>query len=241
MRPRLSAVALLLPLACTDDDGGRTTAADTIITTAASMTATTASMTTTASTGAPDPDTTDPTTTTPDPTSTTTTTTPTTTPQTTTDDPATSDPSHTTTTADTTTTPGTTTGDPDPLACPPELPQDCDPGPGSGEPDTCNKATSCFLETIKQGVKDVIAAHPEWFTDEGGGTYLVLDVEAYMNAVVADINENPLCAIRDPNAGDEVAVKHDNGYAESFDILTADNKARYGDLIYTATCAPAWF
>jgi hypothetical protein len=92
---------------------------------------------------------------------------------------------------------------------------------------------------VQQGVQNVIAAHPEWF-DMADPT-LVLDAESYMNAVVADVGAQGVCAIRDPNAGDEMAVKHDNGFAESYDILTADGHARYGELIYTATCSPAWF
>jgi hypothetical protein len=50
-----------------------------------------------------------------------------------------------------------------------------------------------------------------------------------------------LCAIRDPNAGDEIVVKYNNDYAENFDILSAMGYARWGAGIFTATCAPAWF
>ncbi len=236
---RLSLAALCCCIvACTNDDGDRTTTDPTLVTTVtATLPATTGGDPTTtsdATTGALGPTTTDAST------STTTTTTTATTmttvaTMTTLPDPSTTDPDSSTTAAD------STGGDPDPLACPPQLALDCEPGRGSGEPDTCAKGTSCFLELVKEGVQDVIATNPAWFTDEGGGAYLVLEVEPFMNAVVADLNEHELCAIRDPNAGDEVAVKHDNGYAESFDILSADGHARYGDLIYTATCAPAWF
>lgn len=234
MRLLLAALCCCI-VACANDEDGRTTGDPTLVTSVGSAThpATTGGEPSTggATTGAPDPGTTgdptgDPT---PDPITTTTAASLTTT----TPDPDTTDPS--------TTTAGSTGGEPDPLACPPQLALDCEPGPGSGEPDTCAKGTSCFLELVQEGVQDVIAMNPAWFTDEGGGAYLVLDVDAFMNAVVADINEHDLCAIRDPNAGDEVAVKHDNGYAESFDILSADGHARYGELIYTATCAPAWY
>lgn len=235
MRLALAALVCLLSLvACADNDDDRTTSSATIVTTVGTATvpATTSGSTGVATTAPLEPTTTEPT------------------PSQTTTGPATGpttlpDPSTTAgpdaTTADPTAAQTTTGGDLDPLACPPQLPLDCEPGPGSGEPDTCAKATSCFLELVKQGVQDVIAANPAWFTDEGGGAYLVLDLEAYMNAVVAAVAMQAVCVIRDPNAGDEIAVKHDNGYAESFDILSADNHARYGDLIYTATCAPAWF
>lgn len=134
------------------------------------------------------------------------------------------------------------TGDTGPAGfnCPPIGPLDCSPGPGTGEGDTCTDPGSCFLGTVQGAVNGVLAAHPEWF-DQTDGQPFVLEVEAYMDQVVADVAATGLCAIRDPNAGDEIAVKHDNEYAENFDILTAQGYARYGDGIYTSTCAPAWF
>lgn len=125
--------------------------------------------------------------------------------------------------------------------CPALGGQDCSPGNGSGEADTCADLGSCYIDLVQSGVQGVIAAHPDWF-DAVDTTLVLTDyVESYMNAVVDDVNAQGVCAIRDPNAGDEIAVKHDNGFAESFDILTADGHARYGELIYTATCTPAWF
>lgn len=134
---------------------------------------------------------------------------------------------------------GGTTG-PEPPTCPPMGPIDCRPGPGSGEGDTCTKGESCFITIVQDAVKQVLSEHPEWFMKDDKGDY-VLEVELYMNTVVEVVGATPLCAIRDPNAGDEIAVKHDNEYAENFDILTAEGYARYGPLIYTSTCAPAWF
>jgi len=147
---------------------------------------------------------------------------------------STSDGTGTTTTVD---TGGTDTGG---FHCPPVGPLDCAPGPGSGEGDTCTKPGSCFLDTVQAAIQGVLDGHPEWF-DTTSGQPFVLEVEAYMNQVVADVAATGLCAIRDPNAGDEIAVKHDQEYAENFDILTAEGFVRYGDGIYTSTCAPAWF
>jgi hypothetical protein len=124
-------------------------------------------------------------------------------------------------------------------ACP-TGPRDCSPGPGSGEPDTCKKIEPCFFTAVRDSVVRVLRDHPDW-VDESSGLPIVLKPEEYMNAVVAEVNGRGLCAIRDPNAGDEVAVKRDNGFAESFDILAAAGNARWGAGIYTATCAPAWF
>ncbi|MBX7077956.1 MAG: hypothetical protein K1X88_02140 [Nannocystaceae bacterium] len=126
------------------------------------------------------------------------------------------------------------------VECPAPGGEDCSPGPGTGEGDQCTAPGSCFLDIVQGAVNGVIGGHPEWFDQSSGQPY-VLDVEAYMNQVVADVAAVGLCAIRDPNAGDEMVVKHDNDFAENFDILTADGFARYGEGIYTSTCAPAWF
>ena len=217
-------LALLL-VACGPDDGDRGTAG---------ATATTTATTTATSTG---PATTDATTTT-STSSTTTDTTGALTSSTTAD--TTGSTSTTTSSTSTSTSTSTGTTGPELPTCPPVGEIDCTPGPGSGEADTCFDAPSCFLKTVQAAIKAVLAAHPEWFMHDDKGDY-VLEVELYMDAVVAVVAETPLCAIRDPNAGDEIAVKHDNEYSENFDILTADGYVRYGDGIFTGTCAPAWF
>ena len=88
----------------------------------------------------------------------------------------------------------------------------------------------------------VETTHPEW-VDWGDGQPLILDGhhDDYVLAVVDEVAAHDLCAIQDPNAGDEIVVKHDDAFAENFDILTADGHARYGNGIHTATCAPSWF
>jgi len=129
------------------------------------------------------------------------------------------------------------------LVCPPVGPLDCSAGPGTGEADRCVKLTSCFLTEVKSAVSGVVMSHPEWFDYANPDNCpFILQIDSFMDAVVATLVATPLCAIRDPNApGEEVTVKHDNAYAESFDIVAANGCARYGDLIYTATCAPAWW
>lgn len=140
-----------------------------------------------------------------------------------------------------TTGPGDSTSDGGGVpACPgPDDPLDCSPGPGSGRGDTCVDDPSCFLPLVQGAVNGVIADHPEWF-DQSTGQPFVLEVELYMNTVVEYVGQTE-CSIRDPNAGDEIVVKHDNAFAENFDILTAEGFARYGNGIYTSKCIPAWF
>ena len=117
-------------------------------------------------------------------------------------------------------------------------PTDCSPGPGDGI--DCEFLDSYFYTDVRDSVNAVVADHPEWFEDHDGWTYAA-QPEDYMNSVVSLLNTLHLCAIRDPSAGDEVAVKHDNAFAESFDILTWEGYVRTGEGIYNATCSPAWF
>ena len=127
--------------------------------------------------------------------------------------------------------------------CPPVGPLDCSPGPGTAEADRCAKGTSCFLANVKTAVVAVVNAQPSWFDyNNPDNCPFILQMDAFMNAVVADLVVQGTCAIRDPNAPDEeVTVKHDNAFAENFDIVAASGCARYGDLIYTSTCSPAWW
>lgn len=117
-------------------------------------------------------------------------------------------------------------------------PADCSPGSGDGL--NCEFLPSVFYTEVRDSVLTVVADHPEWFEDHDGWTYAA-QPESYMDSVVGLINTLNRCAIRDPNAGDEVAVKHDNAFAESFDILTWEGYVRTGEGIYNATCSPAWF
>jgi len=122
----------------------------------------------------------------------------------------------------------------------PARPLDCSPGTGTGEGDECYLGTSCFLRQVQSAVNAVVRDNPGWFDASAGPTH-VLEVELYMDAVVAALNASELCALRDPNAGDEITVKWNNAYSENFDILTASEDVRSGAGIYTSTCAPAWW
>jgi hypothetical protein len=133
-----------------------------------------------------------------------------------------------------------------PHPCPPPDPQDCSPGPGTGDADQCFDGPSCYLPTIQAGVHAMIDNHPEWFTPDPAHSDCPkindADLDSFLDGVVAYIEAQGLCAIRDPNAyGEELTIKHDNGYAESFDIVASWGCARYGGGIYTGYCAPAWW
>ena len=130
-----------------------------------------------------------------------------------------------------------------PHPCPPVGAQDCSPGPGTGEADQCTDAPSCFLSAVQGAVNGTIAAQPSWFAwDDAHSCWGILELDLFLDAVVSSLESGGLCAIRDPNApGEEVTVKHDNAYAENFDIVASFGCARSGAGIYTGYCAPAWW
>ncbi len=130
-----------------------------------------------------------------------------------------------------------------PHVCKTNAPKDCSPGTGTGEGDQCAGGPSCYVSNVIKAVQNVIAAHPSWFDyNNQWSCPSILDVDKFMDAVVADLVAQGLCAIRDPNApGEEVTVKHDNAFSENFDIVASTGCARYGTAIYTSWCAPAWW
>lgn len=127
--------------------------------------------------------------------------------------------------------------------CPSGGAPDCSQGSGTGEQDQCFDAPSCYLGIVQNAVKWVInTGYPEWVDWSDGNPHILDDHQNdYVLAVVDEVSLHDLCAIQDPNAGDEIVVKKDNDFSENFDILTAQGYARYGGGIWTATCAPAWF
>jgi hypothetical protein len=72
----------------------------------------------------------------------------------------------------------------------------------------------------------------------GNGWYRVLNVDAYVNAVVAKLTAEGLCARWD---GHELAVKGENKFSDQYDILAGEGYTRRGDGSYRTTCYPAAF
>ena len=127
--------------------------------------------------------------------------------------------------------------------CNAPTPLDCSQGSGTGMGDQCHDGASCFVQKVQKAVNDTVAAHPAWFDfNNQWSCPNILQVDAFMNAVVASLVSQGVCAIRDPNApGEEVTVKHDNAFSENFDIVASNGCARSGAAIYTGWCAPAWW
>ena len=76
----------------------------------------------------------------------------------------------------------------------------------------------------------------------GTGQYLVLDKEAYLNGLVANLSAAGFCAQRDPDDFnyERIQAKNENGFSETFDVMSGAGFARTNG-IYKETCTPASF
>lgn len=131
---------------------------------------------------------------------------------------------------------------PGPHVCPSAAtPKDCSKGAGTGEGDQCKDPPCCYLDMVQKVIGGLVSSKPEWF-DSSGGCPVIKDVDTFMNAVVDGVAAQGYCVIRDPNApGEEITVKRDNAFSENFDIVASTGCARWGPLICTGYCAPAWW
>jgi hypothetical protein len=111
----------------------------------------------------------------------------------------------------------------------------------------CEKGSSRLQNAVLTAIDTLVQQRPEIFdkTQEAGagtGQYLVLDKEAYLNGLVANLTAAGFCAQRDPDDFnyERIQAKNENGFSETFDVMTGAGYLRTNG-IYTETCTPASF
>ena len=122
----------------------------------------------------------------------------------------------------------------------------CPIGMGSDEA-SCEKGSSRLQNAVLLALDKLVKEQPQIFdkTQEAGigtGQYLVLDKEAYLNGLVANLTAAGFCAQRDPDDFnyERIQAKNENGFSETFDVMTGAGFARTNG-IYKETCTPASF
>jgi hypothetical protein len=122
----------------------------------------------------------------------------------------------------------------------------CPLGDGSPSAD-CGKVTSRLLNAVVNAMDQLVKQRPDVFdtTEEAGAgprPYKVLDNEAYLNGLVANLSAEGYCAQRDPDdyTYERIQVKNENGFSETFDVLTGSGFMRRAGS-YFETCTPAAF
>jgi hypothetical protein len=108
----------------------------------------------------------------------------------------------------------------------------------------CDKRNSRLSTTVNASIDRALRERPELFNpDNVNGGPQVLNVEAYMTAVVAAIGETGACAKIEPEG--EIAVKGDNGASEQWIIVSRVGWGVPTDhwlqRKYIGTCYPATF
>ena len=134
---------------------------------------------------------------------------------------------------------------PPPTPAPPEPsptpPVGCGLPPGIGSGTGCVRELPAFAFDVNHAIAKAQNEHPEWFDfnqHQGGLSYRVLDRDAYIAEVVANLKLRGLCALYD---GVEVAVKNSNRFNEQYNVHTSQGFVRWGAGAYISTCRPAWF
>ena len=117
---------------------------------------------------------------------------------------------------------------------------------GKGDPDAaCSKTSPQLLAAVESAIDRLVRDQPELFNQQeesvaGTGQYRVLDKEAYVDGVIANLRAAGLCAGRSLDL-ERLQVKSTNTFSEDFDIWTSSRFIRRGGAAYQQTCTPAAF
>ena len=117
---------------------------------------------------------------------------------------------------------------------------------GKGNPDAaCAKGSPQLLAAVESAIDRLVRDRPELFNLQeesvaGTGQYRVLDKEAYVDGVLANLRAAGMCAGRSLDL-ELVQVKSTNATSEDFDIWTSSGFVRRGGAAYRQTCTPAAF
>ena len=104
----------------------------------------------------------------------------------------------------------------------------------------CEEGASEYLGLVEEAVDQTIDDHPEWFNlkyELGFRGFKVLEVDSYLDTVVAKLGAKGFCAAMDPRR-EYLKLKRDNGQAETFEILQPQSFVKRR---YLQTCRPADF
>ena len=123
----------------------------------------------------------------------------------------------------------------------------CPIGPGDPEA-TCSITRSSLYPQVEAAIDLLIREKPEIFNlqDVLKGTansYMVLDRDAYLDGLVANLQAAGLCAQRDLDDGlqQSILVKSANNWSEDFDLLMDSGHMLRAKKMYRQTCVPSSF
>lgn len=137
----------------------------------------------------------------------------------------------------------TTTVPAGPLPTPPIV-AGCPLGYGSGR-FTCQGDIPGLVPDLQAAIDKLVQERPQLFSLENPpavGAYLVYDVDAFYDGVIANLVAAGLCAEANPadRASGRIKIKEDNSWSENFDFLSGQSRIR-SPLKYLNSCTPANF
>lgn len=123
----------------------------------------------------------------------------------------------------------------------------CSIGPGVPDAD-CSARRSSLTSFVETAIDLLVEQKPEIFNMQDlfpGSTnwYMVLDRDAYVNGVIANLQAGGSCAQRDLDdpLQQRIRVKNDNNYSEDFDLLGSTGHMQRDKAMYRTTCVPSAF
>ena len=146
----------------------------------------------------------------------------------------------------------TTTLAPTPTPTPGGIPDpfnhaSCTLGKGDVEAE-CRRASTELLADLETAMDLLLQQRPQIFdlNDEyspGSRAFKVVDKEAYMNGLVANLRVAGLCSERDPDDALQQTIRAKNAaeFSEDFDVILSTGHMRRGTGTYRQTCTPSNF
>jgi hypothetical protein len=104
--------------------------------------------------------------------------------------------------------------------------------PGNPNP-PCTTDVSEYQAIVDRAIRTLQGEQPAIFEGDQ-----VLSVGAYYVGLIKVLDRQGLCASTD-EGGEELGVSDGGGSNEQFDILSAQNRARFGPVSYRSTCRPS--
>jgi hypothetical protein len=131
-----------------------------------------------------------------------------------------------------------------PAPTPTPAQQGCSAGLGSARY-TCQGDLAGLQPRLEAAIDKLVQDQPQLFnlTDDPGGDhrYRILNLDAYYDGVIANLQSGGLCAQRDYLDKDRIAIKEDNSYNESYNVVGRQTRILRGPEMYSVTCTPANF
>jgi hypothetical protein len=123
----------------------------------------------------------------------------------------------------------------------------CSIGPGS-EDSECGKSSSRLWGQVETAMDLTIQQKPQVVNKNDVATpnselYKVLDKPGLLDGTIDNLRRAGLCAQRDPAdyMYERIQVKSENGYSETYDVVSSDDYIRRGNGTYFETCTPSSF